>query len=91
MQWATAPRAIIATAGHPAGEVMATGGILPVRFNLPTHGEPRTFHAYYLPAGASPQFDAEIAAAGMTPFVALVVAAVMAALAAAWFRSRRRG
>jgi nucleoid-associated protein YgaU len=91
MQWATAPRAIIATAARPAGgEVVATGGILPVRFNLPTHGEPQRFHAYYLPSSVAPQFDAEIAAASISPVAAIAVAALLAALAAGWLLSRRR-
>ncbi|OJT19015.1 hypothetical protein BO221_36465 [Archangium sp. Cb G35] len=66
MQWATASRAELSVARGPQGrgaEVAGVGGgLLPVRFNLPTHGEPATYWVHYLPAGVAPDL-----AVGYTP------------------------
>ena len=59
MQWASAPRALWAMTGASArgpSDALATGGVLPVRLNLPVHGEPEQFWRHYLPAGESPHF-----------------------------------
>jgi nucleoid-associated protein YgaU len=93
MQWATAPRAILAgggRAGHPGADALASGGILPVRFNLPTHGEPERFYAHYLPAGVAPAFDVKYADISVQPvWQGLGTLALLAAAAAGVMWTRR--
>jgi nucleoid-associated protein YgaU len=60
MQWAAAPRALWAVtsaSSRPGEATSGAGGVLPVRFNLPVHGEPERFFVNYLPAGAAPHFE----------------------------------
>ncbi|HVE84721.1 MAG TPA: hypothetical protein VND93_17820 [Myxococcales bacterium] len=99
MQWASAPRALWAMTGAAArgpSDALATGGVLPVRLNLPVHGKPERFWHHYLPAGDSPRFDVVYARRSLPPWVhglgamALLVAMALAALGgrAAWARVR---
>jgi len=100
MQWASAPRALWAMTGAAArgpSDALATGGVLPVRLNVPVHGEPERFWHHYLPAGVSPRFDVTYARRSLPPWVhglgamALLAAMALAALfgRAAWARMRR--
>jgi len=102
MQWASAPRALWAMTGAAArgpSDALATGGVLPVRLNLPVHGEPEQFWRHYLPAGVGPRFDVTYARRSLPPWVhgvgaiALLAAAALAAMGgrmawARWVRTR---
>lgn len=94
MQWATAPRAALYAVRGPqagSGEATGTGGLLPVRFNLPTHGEPSTFWLHYLPAGTVPQLAVSYAPRSLPPAVQAVgglAALVLAAFGAVVVRRR---
>ncbi|MHB8875292.1 MAG: LysM peptidoglycan-binding domain-containing protein, partial [Myxococcaceae bacterium] len=98
MQWAAAPRALWAVTGatRSGAEASGAGGVLPVRFNLPVHGEPERFFVNYLPAGAAPRFEGTWGARSLPPWaqalVALGAAGGAVALAAGGRRVlRRRG
>lgn len=102
MQWASAPRALWAMTGAAArapSDALATGGVLPVRLNLPVHGKPERFWHHYLPAEVSPRFDVAYARRSLPPWVhGLGAMALLAALAlvalggrAAWARVRGEG
>jgi hypothetical protein len=92
MQWATAPRALWARPVAPRGEgdAVASGGMLPVRFNLPEHGTAETFWRHYLPAGKQPAFRVEYAPRSLRPAVqGLLALAALALLAGAVVLARR--
>lgn len=95
MQWATAPRAFFQSpaTGRAGGGDAIAAGILPVRFNLPTHGEPESFVLHYLPAGAVPQFEVGYAPrslpAAAQAAIGLLVLGAIAFGAAAVARARR--
>jgi hypothetical protein len=99
MQWATAPRAVRARPPAPRSEgaEVASGGMLPVRFNLPEHGSAETFWRQYLPAGAQPAFRIGFAPRSLGAWAQAVVALLAAALlgGCAWvavrWRRRARG
>ncbi|MBI5544424.1 MAG: hypothetical protein HY901_11070, partial [Deltaproteobacteria bacterium] len=95
MQWATAPRALWARALAPRseGDSVASGGILPVRFNLPEHGTPERFWRHYLPAGQQPVFGVSYAPRSTHPAmqVALVLGLLGLAAAAVWLGRRAAG
>jgi hypothetical protein len=95
MQWATAPRAVRARPPAPRseGQAVASGGMLPVRFNLPEHGTPEVFWRQYLPAGEQPAFRVEIAprSAGTWLQVLGAIAVIALAVGGIWRVRRRRG
>ncbi len=94
MQWATAPRAMWARALAPRseGQAVASGGMLPVRFNLPEHGRPETFWRHYLPAGTQPAFEIEYGPRSTRAAlqVAMVLAGLGMVVAGGWALRRRR-
>jgi hypothetical protein len=94
MQWATAPRAVRARAPAPRSEgaEVASGGMLPVRFNLPEHGSAETFWRQYLPAGVQPGFRVEYEPRSTGAWVQVLVALLVAGGLAGgvWALVRRR-
>jgi hypothetical protein len=93
MQWATAPRALWARALAPRGEgqAIASGGMLPVRFNLPEHGRPEVFWRHYLPAGTQPAFRVECGPRSTLAAIqaGLVFAVLGLAAAGTWLLRRK--
>jgi hypothetical protein len=94
MQWATAPRAVRALPPAPRSEAgaVASGGMLPVRFNLPERGTPETFWRQYLPAGERPAFRVEYEPRSAGAWAQVLVGLAAAGLvgAGAWALRRRR-
>jgi hypothetical protein len=92
MQWATAPRAIRARPPAPRSEggAVASGGMLPVRFDLPEHGTPETFWRQYLPAGVQPAFRVAYAPRSVGIWTQLLVGVLAAGLVAAGILAVRR-
>jgi len=92
MQWATAPRAVRARppAARSEGGAVASGGMLPVRFNLPEHGTPETFWRQYLPAGSQPAFRAAYAPRSAGVWLQLLVGVLASGVAAAGVWAARR-